>query len=163
MASHRARKGVDPQTAAAWPPMPVPIRNRIGVFCPGTSLAQNEAAVLPLYRVDMWPRYNIPWSSFVSLIVSGRGAAGLILYSVIAPTKFDGSPGFVGRHAIYINERRASDGAFLVYDPLADGRRAGIPKGPQWWPASLLKRAFGAFPGVDDGHVSASYTRDTEP
>ena len=84
-----------------------------------------------------------------------------IRYSVIAPTKYDASPGFTGNHAVYVNERRASDGAFLVYDPMADHRRAGIPQGPQWWPASLLQRAAYAMPGTAAGCVNASFTRDT--
>jgi len=131
--------------------------------CAGTSLNQNDAAVTHLYGVDMLIRYNIPWASFTSLISSGRGAVVPILYRVIAPTRYDASPGFTGNHAIFVNERRASDGAFLVYDPLADGRRAGIPQGPQWWPSSLLKAAAYAYPGTNTSCVHASLTRDTEP
>lgn len=115
-----------------------------------------------MYATDMSVRYDVPWTTFRSLIIAGRGAVLQIRYSVIAPTRFDASPGFTGNHAIYVNERRSSDGAFLVYDPLADGRRAGIPKGPQWWPASLLQRAAYAMPGTDPGTVNASFTRDTE-
>lgn len=163
MAAHRSRKGVDPQTSGPWPPMPQPIRARIsGTSCRGTTLNESDAATQALYRVDLLVRYAIPWSSFHSLIVSGRGASVSIKYSVIAPTKFDASPGFYGNHAVYVNERRSSDGAYLVYDPLADGRRTGIPKGPQWWPASLLKKACGAYPGCGFGYVTAGYTRDTE-
>jgi len=162
MASQRHRRGVDPKNHHSWPPMPAEIRNQIGGGCDGTSLNENDRAVIHLYAVDMAIRYNIPWASFQSLIISGRGAVVSIRYSVIAPTKYDASPGFTGNHAIYVNERRASDGAYLVYDPLADGRRAGIPKGPQWWPASLLKAAAYAYPGTNSGCVHASFTRDTE-
>lgn len=162
MAADRDRRGVDPGTAYGWLPSPVEIRNKIAVFCPGTTLEQNKAALLPLYKVTMDPRYKVPWDTFRSLIVSGRGAVVCISYSVISGTSVDGSPGFTGNHAIYVNERRDSDGAYFVYDPLADGRRTGIPKGPQWWSGSLLKRAAGAFSGSAYGYVTASYTRDTE-
>jgi len=150
MASRRHRKGIDPKTAGPWPPMPQAIRNRISPSsCGGTNLNQS----------DMWVRYDLPWDTFRSLIQSGRGAHVAIRYSMV-PAKFDGSPGFNGGHSVYVNERRSSDGAFLVYDPLADGRRSGIPTAPDWWPASVLKAAAGSWTGT--GKIDASFTRDTE-
>ncbi len=142
--------------------MPIEIRNRITTACGGTSLQENDAAATHLYLTDMLVRYGVPWATYQSLVISGRGALTQISYSVIAPTKFDGSPGFTGAHAVYVNERRSTDGAFLVYDPLADGRRAGIPQGPNWWPASLLRAAAYAMPGTATGCVNASFTKDTE-
>lgn len=161
MASQRDHKGIDPNTPGPWPPLPPAIRNKINLFCPGTSLEQNRAACLALYNTNMLIRYALPWSSFISLLLAGHGAVVSISYAVIAPTVFDGSPGFTGRHSIYVNEVRTSDGAFLVYDPLADHRRAGIPQGPQWWPGHLLKAAAGAYPGAGYGYVTSSYTRAT--
>ncbi len=143
--------------------MPAEIRNYISPHsCGGTDLQHNDAAVTHMYLTNMDVRYYVPWSTFRSFIIAGRGAVVQIRYSVIAPTKFDASPGFTGNHAIFVNERRSSDGAYLVYDPLADGRRRGIPKGPQWWPASLLQRAAEAIPGTPAGKINASFTRDTE-
>jgi hypothetical protein len=162
MAAMRHRLGVDPRNHHHWPPTPSEIRNQIGGGCDGTDLFENELALKHLYEVDMLVRYGIPWDSFRSLIISGRGAVVQIKYSVIAPTRFDASPGFYGNHAIYVNERRSSDGAFLVGDPLADGRRAGIPEGYKWWPATLLRAAAYAMPGTSIGTVNASFTRDTE-
>lgn len=164
MAADRHRKGIDPANSHGWKPMPAEIRNHITPrSCGGTSLDQNKAAVLHCYGVAMLIRYNIPWASFRSLIISGRGAVVPIWYAVIAPTRFDASPGFTRGHGVFVNERRATDGAYLVYDPLADGRRAGIPRGPQWWPGDLLRRAAEAYPGTNPGCVHASFTRDTEP
>ena len=163
MASQRWREGVDPHNSHGWPPTPSEIRNQISPHtCGGTSLNDNDAAANHLYATDMLVRYGIPWPTFVSLIISGRGAILSIRYSVVSPTKFDASPGFTGNHGVFINERRPSDGAFLVYDPLADHRRAGIPQGPQWWPASLVRAAGYAYPGTATGCVNASFTRDTE-
>jgi len=163
MAADRHRRGVDPRTSHGWKPTPPEIRNYVTPHsCGATNLNQLDVATTHMYLVNMDVRYGIPWSSFQSLIISGRGAVVQILYRVIAPTRLDGSPGFTGNHAIYVNERRASDGAYLVYDPLADGRRPGIPKGPQWWPASLLKAAAYAMPGTASGTVNASFTRDTD-
>ena len=163
MAAERHRRGVDPRNHHGWPPKPAEIRNRISpTHCGGTDLQENDAAVTHLYEVNMDVRYYVPWYTFRSLIMSGRGAVVQMRYSVISPTRFDACPGFTGNHAIYVNERRASDGAFLVYDPLADGRRRGIPKGPQWWPAYLLRKAAEAIPGTPEGTINASFTRDTE-
>jgi hypothetical protein len=163
MAADRHRKGVDPRNEHGWLPMPAEIRNYISPHsCGGTDLQENDAATTHMYATNMDVRYYVPWGTFRSFIIAGRGAVVQIRYSVIAPTRFDASPGFYGNHAIYVNERRASDGAYLVYDPLADGRRRGIPKGPQWWPASLLRKAAEAIPGTPTGTINASFTRDTE-
>lgn len=162
MASQRYREGKDPLNHHGWPPMPSEIRNRISpTVCGGTSMQDNDTAVTHLYLTNMLVRYGVPWATFQSLIISGRGALLQIRYSVIAPTKYDASPGFTGNHAVYVNERRATDGAYLVYDPLADGRR-GLPQGPQWWPASLVKAAAYAMPGTATGCINASFTIDTE-
>jgi hypothetical protein len=163
MASDRHRRGCDPHNHHGWPPKPPEVRNQIGGGCGGTNLEENKAAVRHLYEVNLDIRYQIPFRSFKSLIRSGRGAVIPIQYSVISGTRFDASPGFRGGHAVYVNERRKSDGKFLVYDPLADGRRRGIPKGPQWWPARLLRRAAEAYPGTNSGCIHASFTKDTEP
>ena len=163
MAADRHREGKDPGIPGKpWPPMPDDIRREIAGPCGGTSLNDNEIAVRRLYAVNMDIRYNVPKETFRSLIQSGRGAVVSIQYSVIAPTRFDASPGFTGGHGIYVNERRKSDGAYLVYDPLADGRRKGIPQGPNWWPATLLFRAAEAYPGTNAGRIHASFTKDTE-
>jgi len=160
MAADRHQRGIDPPGTALWKPTGAYIRSFIPGGCGGTTLNENETVLINKYRIDMLVRYNIPWDTFRSMIIAGRGAVVNIRYSVIAPTRFDASPGFTGGHAIYVNERRSSDGAFLVYDPLADGRRTGIPKGPQWWPGALLKAAAGSWTGT--GLVDASLTRDTE-
>lgn len=163
MASDRWREGRDPTNHHGWPPRPPEIRNFISPnHCGGTSLTENDSASTHLYEAGMSVRYGVPYDTFRSLIISGRGAVLQIDYGVIAPTKYDASPGFTGLHAVYVNERRRSDGRYLVYDPLADNRRPGIPKGPQWWPADLLRRAALAVPGNAAGTVNASFTRDTE-
>jgi hypothetical protein len=57
-------------------------------------------------------------------------------YGPVAPTRYDGSPGFTGNHAVVLSGGK-------IYDPLADHRRAGIPQGPQAWPKALVKLACG--------------------
>lgn len=69
-----------------------------------------------------------------------------IVYSVIAPTIYDGSPGFTGNHAIIRTGGQ-------VYDPLADGRKPGIPKAPDNWPKDLLRRAAGKYANLGVGRA----------
>lgn len=165
MASQRAREGRDPNTQYAWPPTPRAVRARIqslyGTGCGSTNFPQNERACADLYRVDLQPRYNIPWATFRSMIISGRGAVAAIQYSVVHGTRFDACPSFQGGHAVYVNERRDSDSHYLVYDPLADGRK-GYTTAPDWWPGSFLQKAMFAYPGTNTGCVHAVFTIDTE-
>lgn len=164
MASQRAREGRDPGTAYAWPPTSKAVRDRIralyGTGCGPSSFPQNERACAVLYRVDLQPRYNLPWSTFRAMIVAGRGAVAAIQYSVVHGTRFDACPSFYGGHSVYVNERK-SDGGYLVYDPLADGRK-GYTTAPDWWPGSFLQKAMYAYPGTNSGCVHASFTVDTE-
>ena len=105
-------------------------------------------------------RWNVPFDSFRSLIQSGRGAVIYIMYYKV-PSRLDSCPGYGGGHSVYVNEFRSAYG-FLVGDPLADGRRRGIPKGWKWWPASVVREAAQAFPGTNPGRIHASFTRDTD-
>ena len=164
MASQRAREGRDPGTKYAWPPTSRAVRARIqavyGGGCRPSNFPQNERACADLYAVDLQPRYNLPWATFRSMIIAGRGAVAAIQYSVIHGTRFDACPSFQGGHSVYVNERK-SDGAYLVYDPLADGRK-GYTTAPDWWPGTLLQKAMYAYPGTNAGCVHASFTKDTE-
>ncbi|HXI45401.1 MAG TPA: hypothetical protein VNH13_03810 [Candidatus Acidoferrales bacterium] len=145
---------------------PKPIRARINVFCPGTSMAQNQKAVLATYGTHMEPRFDVPWDTFVDGLVAGRGAVVSVMYKVVHGTPYDACRTFDGRHALYVNERRWNAELqryeALVYDPLADHRLAWIPKGPQWWPMPLLRRAMLASYSSDGGEsVECAFTRNT--
>jgi hypothetical protein len=135
-----------------------------GTTCGGTALAQNAAAVKALYGVTLDIRYSLPFADYLTLIQAGRGAATYIGYAAMHGSGFDSFPTFNGGHGVYVGETDGSRA--LVYDPGADGRYSGIPKGPQWWPLELLKKAAGAMPAgtgtVGYGFVSAGFTRDTE-
>lgn len=136
------------------------IRNEIGLFCPGTTNAQNDVAIKALYDTSMRRVYGISFDTFVDGIVAGSGVKFIIKYSAVKGTPYDGNPNFYGNHEIYANELRwnatLEREELLVYDPLANGRFAGCPKGPQWWPLSLVQKGVDAL-----GVVDASFTRDT--
>ena len=113
----------------------------------GTRPSQNVDAAKRCWGVDLDYRlmdFEQAWT------LSNRTDTAIsisISYAVISGTPFDGSPGFRGLHQIV-----RSGG--LVSDPLADGRRPGIPKGPRAWPKELLKRAAGKYAAAGVGRAA---------
>lgn len=111
----------------------------------GTTPAQVVDAAKRGFGVTLDARnmdFDVAWS----LAQSDRYAIGFsISYGPISGTKYDGSPGFRGNHQILVS-------GGLVYDPLADGRRAGIPTAPERWPKELVRRAAGALNVALDGY-----------
>jgi hypothetical protein len=170
MAVVRHYRGVNPPGTALWYPRPSDMRYKSGDRSGGTTLAQASALASKYYGASMSVRYSYAWSEFIKRIVEGRGAILQGSYSVLAPTAYDACPGFTGNHAVYVNERRYNSAdhryELLVYDPLADGRRAGIWKGPRWIPESLMKTFAGKLwlgsRTVGYGYCYTMYTRDTE-
>jgi hypothetical protein len=174
MAAIRHTRGADPAGSAQWRPTPRYIRAKMGDYSGGTNLAQNEAIFYKLYRIDFDVHYRLPWANFVANIKIGRGAVFQGRYSVFHGTRYDASGTFMGNHAVYINEWRYNAtkkrNEFLMYDPLADGRRRGIYKGPTWIDEATLKRFAAALqlnPNRDTrlglGYTFVMFTRDTEP
>ena len=169
MLADRARKGVKPATPFPWltkitaqadgtgwrTPLPT-MASAIRTWCTqrfatntvaGLYAKWIRAALKGMYGVDTGYAFGIDWATFAAFIVAGRGCIVAINYAVVQGTKYAASS-FRGRHWLVVIERRknATTGLYqyLVFDPLADHRRAGIPQGPQWWPAALLRRAFEA-------------------
>lgn len=140
----------------------------------GTNLAQNDYTFDRLYNINFDVRYRMSWAAFKAEIAKGRGAVLQGRYYKFHKTRYDASGTFIGNHAVYINEVRYNSTykryEFLMYDPLADGRRSGIYKGPIWIPESTLKSFAGALILNERtdyilgyGLVYAMFTRDTEP
>lgn len=113
---------------------------------------------------------NISFPALLEYLRAGRGAVLAIQYRIVRDSwpAYRGSTTFGGSHTIYVNEARANGDCF-VYDPLADGRRTGIAKGPQWWPVSLVRavaqdvRDENGNRFLPDGYARVGLTRDTEP
>lgn len=173
MAAVRHTRGQRPSgTYAPWYPRPWDLRRRTGDTSGGTTLAQADAVLYRAYRIDLVVKYNVSFTYFRDRIKSGSGAILQGGYAPIRATKYSGSKEFSGNHAVYVNEIRYNQALhrweYLWYDPLADGRRPGLAKGPQWIPESLV-RAFAFALKVTStrrityGLVYAAFTRDTEP
>ena len=58
-----------------------------------------------------------------------------------------GDPNFRGGHSVGVMGERKKNGVveWLMFDPLDDGRRSGIPKGPRWVKRGDLIAALKAF------------------
>jgi hypothetical protein len=89
------------------------------------------------------------------------------------PSK-SGDKGFRGSHAVsvfgYTPKDETSDGTAKckVFDPLCDGRRAEIPKGPTWWKMSTMQAAADAYAGGGSDNATwcvtpRSKSSDPEP
>lgn len=146
------------------------VRALTGDLSGGTNLAEDDTALLrgwgPRDHMDVRPR--VAWADVLAALDRGQGVSLSASYAPISGTVWDGSPGFTANHRFFINER-GSNGLY-VYDPLADGRRAGIPKGPHWIPESIMERAAGLLMldpetrrRIGLGYAQVGLTRDTEP
>ena len=161
-------RGANPPGSAAWYPTPKGIRAMTGDTSGGTNLSQMDLVANRYYATNLDVRYRLSWDSFPKMIKEGRGAILQGSYSVFHKTKYDASGGtFTGNHAVYINEISSDGHHFLMYDPLADGRRSGIYRGPAWIDGYTLKRFAGALlvgrTRLGFGLVFAGFSRDTEP
>lgn len=169
MAALRARKNVRPTTVFPWLTTSLPtMSSAIRKWCnahfntgavAGLYQSWVNAAIKAMYGVTMGYAWDVPWETAISFIRAHRGCSVSIKYSVILPTAYASSAGFTGRHRVFWNEIRynSTKGRYeaLIYDPLADGRRSWIPKGPQWWPLSLVRKAMEA------ATIEVSYTPPT--
>lgn len=99
-----------------------------------------------------------PWREVENALEAGLLVVLAIDYAWINqfyPRK-SGDPKFKGKHAIAAIQKRLRLDKWqtLVYDPLHDRRRKGIPQGPNWWRMDMLRQACdvaaptGEFNGV---------------
>ncbi len=176
MAAIRHREGSNPAGSARWYPTPWYLRQLTGDKRGGTTLSQLDQVLNRYYHVDLEVTFGTSWRHFREQIKKGRGAVLQGGYSAIQHTVWSGSREFSGNHAIFVNEvrhnARLNRLEYLVYDPLCDGRRAGLDKGPSWIPENVLKEFasrlithttpyYTYHSGADN--VWAAFTRDTEP
>jgi hypothetical protein len=169
MALDRATIGQKRTTAAQ-------IRAYTGDTSGGTNLAQVTNVLRARYGVDMLVRYGAPIATFDEHLYDGRGAILQGASSATRGTRFQASETFGGNHAWYVSEGRGwrlTNGVhvptdYLVFDPLADGRRAGIAESPFWLPREYLltfarRLVVSGSTQLGFGKVYAAFTRDTEP
>lgn len=100
----------------------------------GTMPRQVQATAKRAYGVTLDLRTIAFEDAWALAQRADRALGWAISYAPVATTQFDACPGFTGLHSICVTDGK-------VLDPLADGRRPGIPKAPQAWPKDLLRRA----------------------
>lgn len=128
-----------------WPPTAASFRAATGDTSGGLSAAQTDATANRLYGVD--PDVQIATADMVaSKLRAGFGVSFSHSHGPIADAGFSGAPGFRGSHSAFLSALRASQGVRTLAtvkdcDPLFDGRRSGIPRGPQWIPWPVIVKA----------------------
>lgn len=171
--------GIEKSTLGAQRPTACDIRKETLDRDGGTTLRQCEpSAEKRGVRVDVYvgPAVVPPYWTAVQL-QAGRGAVIQGNTRALNGTRFR-STGTSVNHAVWVNEVRGGSlgepAEALVYDPAADGRRAGWGKaaqGPQWWPWATVKNfAADLKPWGDNdprrlgpGKFYAALFPDTEP
>ncbi len=169
----RHKRGVNPKVEGSpWYPKPAFLRLKTGDTSGGTTLPQADRVANLYYETNLDVILGDTWDHVRERITKGEGAVLQGSYSVFHGTSMDASGTFKGNHAIFVNEIRWNESQnrwdFLVYDPLADGRRSGIYTGPKWCSEYLLRKfagrldtnGNGALLGL--GRAYVGYTRDTE-
>lgn len=153
------------------------VRALTGDTTGGTNLSQVAAAIARRWGVQLDVHYGIAWASFDDELHAGHGAILQGSSAATIGTRYRASETFRGNHAWYVNGGRGwtqgTSGTwhptdYLVYDPLADGRRAGIAQSPMWIPASIVHRFAALLNTSGDnllgaGRAYCAFTKDTEP
>lgn len=148
------------ETGGLKRPMPCDVRRRVlnsdGTpdLVGGTRPSQVADAALRGWGVHL-DVLNVTFADAWELGNRPDRAIGIsINYGPVAPTQFDGSPGFTGNHQILMHM-----GA--IYDPLADSRKRWLggslwiaPQAPDVWPKDLVREAAGRLPGMSIGRAS---------
>lgn len=153
------------------------VRAKTGDTSGGTTLRQVESALMKGWGIDIDVDLGASIATFDHELHAGKGKILQGASSATRGTRWQASETFGGNHAWWVNEGRGwkvisglwVPTEYLVYDPLADGRRSGIAKSPFWLPRSYLL-TFARRLDLDGkghllgpGRVYMAGTRDTEP
>ena len=141
------QQGKRPAKGSPWYPTGASLRQQSGDRSGGITPSLLDATVIREYGIDLDVRIA-SLSVVRSRLAAGYAVGVLIGYGPIADAGLSGSPGFRGAHSIGLyGDREIPNGThqWLDADPLYDGRRAGIPKGPQWVAESTIVKAAGSL------------------
>ena len=150
------------------------IRNWTGDTVGGTRQVQVADAIERAYGVELDVETPILTADALRRLDAGQGMMLAGQSAATRGTKWQASETFTGNHQWYDNERRKNSSVaggyeHLIYDPLADGRRAGIAQSPMWIPENVVLD-FARRLDIDGlgtrlgyGRFYAVFTHDTEP
>jgi hypothetical protein len=116
--------------------------------------AANQFAALGLRKPRATLMIGVAWSTFLAALEAGKWAHVGLRYGPIDAWNggaVTGQPGYDSGHALNVGNWRMKGGNawVTIVDPLADGRRAGIAKGPQAIRLSAVKDAMELFAGTN--------------
>lgn len=169
--------GIDKATLGRKRPSGCDVRHNTGDTVGGLTLPQVGHVCESEYNVSVDVNVGGDFATPSNMAFQLRKGRGMVLQGytgVLLNTRFRSTGGGVN-HAVYVNDVRGGTATApreaRVYDPAADGRRAGIDSSPSWWPWSLVKSfASHLHPyGEGDSRLLGSgrmYTmvfQDTEP
>lgn len=140
--------GKRPAKGNPWYPTGASIRSLTGDRSGGLMPSQTRAASYREYGIISVGARIGRVEDITRLLWDGYTIDLLLRYGPIADNGMSGSPGFRGNHRYNLTGIRILDSGKLQYlcaDSLYDGRRAGIPRGPQWIDAAVVNRAAGAL------------------
>jgi hypothetical protein len=121
------------------------VRDLTDDFDGGMWLGDVAKAVRRGFRVDMDLNTG-RFERVLRALEAGRGVSLCGSSIVTLHTKFQASETFDGNHQVALTDiRKLPDGTreILVFDPLADGRRAAIARAPMWMPVDLVREFAG--------------------
>ena len=151
------QKGRRPSRGTPWPPTGASIRRETGDTSGGLNPSQTTRASENEYGVNAAAPRIDRWANVPALLWDGYAVDLLLAYGPVDDYR-SGSPGFRGNHRILLAGIR-DDGTdrALSLDSLYDGRRSGIPLGPQWIPLSILRVAAGKLDLGGGTTINARY------
>lgn len=178
-----AEMGIEKSTLGAKDPTGCAIRTATGDTVGGTTLTQIATVAKNKYGVAVDVRSGSNFATPAQLGTALRDGRGFVLQGntkALIGTAFRSTATAIN-HAVWVNEGRGWSGTVpsyptevLVYDPAADGRRAGwgtAAAGPDWWPWDVMLRFAAALRPWGDkdprvlgpGKAYAGLFPDTEP
>lgn len=149
------QKGIRPAKGTPWQPTGWAIRNTTGDTSGGMNPYQTTQATRTRYGISTASPRIASKAGIIEKLKAGYAIDLLVSYGPINDYK-SGSPGFTGNHRIVIVGINTETKRLLSADPLYDGRRSGIPLGPQWIPQSVI---FSAASRLDLGGGTRLYSR----
>lgn len=139
-------QGKRPAKGSPWFPTGASLRTQSGDRSGGILPSVLDATVNRIYGIDLDVRIT-GTAAVQSALEHGFDVGVLVGYGPIADHGDSGSPGFRGNHSLPLFGTRTISSVveWLSGDPLYDGRRGVIPKGPRWIPRSVIVKACEAL------------------
>lgn len=169
-----AQMGIDYATSGSLIIKVADFRKRAGKQTGGLNTAQLEQGVESYDTPTETNRYRDlrckrfvegEWTEITDFIRQGEYVCAWINYGWLNRQypELSGDPKFTGTHCIGVLGYRFKDGQHQarIWDPLCDGRREGIWRGPRWWKQWVLKQACAATEDV--GEFRGAIIRTSSP